>query len=217
MIAPLINLGCGRAQHSDPSHSIQEEYHSVKDIDAALEGQYLAIFKKINPTVTEKITGSFTFSREKSEDEVVADVRITNSGRKIIHSQHIRLGTRCPQEGDDLNQDGVIDENEGELVYGKIFIPLDGDISSQSSHDGEFPMSDEYGRYIYSRFAKFSLFIQDLRSEQDLNYYEKLKSNEALEIEGKVVVVNGVEGRHNLPIACGIIEKVVASPGEIEN
>jgi hypothetical protein len=216
ILALFNNFGCGRHPQSDSSHTILEEYHAVKNIDDDLEGQYLAVFETINPSITKKINGSFTFSREKTEDEVVVDVRVTNSGTKIIHSQHIRLGKRCPESSDDINQDGVIDEHEGQLVYGKIFIPLDGDISSQSSHDGEFPVSDEYGRYIYSRFAKFSLFIQDLRSEQDINYYEKLKANEPLEIIGKAIVVNGIEGNNNLPIACGIIEKVLASPGEIE-
>lgn len=201
------------------------------DIDASIDGQYLAVFETLNPQLTSRITGAFTFSREKEIDELVGDVRITNAGIKVIHAQNVRQGRRCPTMDDDTNHDGIIDAFEGEAVYGPILFPLDGDLSTQSSHDGEFPVGDVYGNYIYSRVAKFSDFIADLRSEPTSEGYLKLKSKEPLRIEGRAVVVHGIDkaadlpatvrstGRASsyqaLPIVCGIINKVLSPPGEV--
>lgn len=203
------------------------------DIDAAIDGQYLAIFETINPQITSKITGAFTFSREKDVDEVVGDVRITNAGPAILHAQNVRLGTRCPTANDDTNADGIIDAREGEAVYGGIYFPLDGDLSSQSSHDGEFPVGDVYGNYIWSRMTNFSKFISDLRYQGDSGGYFKLGPKEPMDLEGRVVVIHGVDsaaglpatvasvGRfanhQSLPIACGVIGKVFTPPGTVDD
>lgn len=203
------------------------------DLDDSLEGQYLAVFETLNPQITSKITGAFTFARYKDEDELVGDVRITNAGPKLIHAQNVRVGRRCPDAKDDTNGDGIIDAREGEAVYGQVLFPLDGDLSTQSSHDGEFPVGDNYGNYIYSRVTKFSSFIKDLRSKNSGEGYTKLNSNEPLDIEGRVVVIHGVDaamdlpssvgtiGRmsnyQSLPIVCGVIYKVIESPGTIDN
>lgn len=202
-------------------------------IDDAIEGQYLAVFETLNPQITSKVTGAFTFSVEKLTDEVVGDVRITNAGPDLIHAQNVRVGHRCPTKDDDLNADGIIDAFEGENVYGKIFFPLDGDLSSQSSHDGEFPKGDTYGNYIYARVTKFSNFMKDLRSHDHTDDYFKLKDLEPLDIENRVVVVQGVDeamdlpstvrsvGRaatyQALPIVCGVIKKVIIPPGQIDD
>lgn len=203
------------------------------DIDASIDGQYLAVFEGTNATVTGRITGAFTFSRDKELDEVVGDVRITNAGASLLHAQHVRLGTRCPTPSDDTNGDGLIDAIEGEAVYGKIFFPLDGDLSSQASHDGEFPVGDSYGNYIWARATSFTAFIRDLRSPDEGYGYFKLQPREAFSIEGRVVVIQGVDeamglpatvratGRfkphQTLPIACGVIQKVLDPPGTIDD
>ena len=203
------------------------------DIDAIIDGQYLAIFETLNPQITSKVTGAFTFSREKEIDELVGDVRITNAGPGLIHAQNVRIGNRCPNLDDDLNHDGIIDAREGEAVYGAIFFPLDGDLNSQSSHDGEFPMGDTYGNYIYSKTANFSSFMKDLRSHDNAEGYTKLKAQEPLNIEGRVVVIHGVDeaaslpltvrsdGRitasQALPIVCGVIKKILETPGHIDD
>jgi hypothetical protein len=202
------------------------------DLDQVVDGQYLAVFETLNPQITSKITGAFTFARDSAIDELVGDVRLTNAGPQLIHAQNVRVGRRCPTLDDDTNHDGIIDAREGEAVYGKIFFPLDGDLSSQSSHDGEFPVGDSYGNYIYARVTKFSTFMKDLRGPEDGEGYVKLKAKEPLEIEGRVAVVHGVDeasdlpttvrsvGRRTaaqtLPIVCGVIRKVLNPPGELE-
>ena len=202
------------------------------DIDAGIDGQYLAVFDTINPQITSKITGAFTFSREKETDEVVGDVRITNAGPALLHAQNVRLGTRCPVATDDTNADGIIDAKEGEAVYGGIYFPLDGDLSTASSHDGEFPVGDVYGNYIWARITKFSKFISDLRSPDTSDGYFKLAAKEPMDIEGRVVVIHGVDAAADLPatvagvrrssphqalpIVCGVISKVLSPPGTVE-
>lgn len=199
------------------------------DIDAGIDGQYLAVFETLNVSITYKITGAFTFSRDKLVDELVGDVRLSNAGPAVIHSQNVRIGTRCPTLRDDLNQDGIIDAAEGEAVYGPSLFPLDGDLSSQSSHDGVFPVGDIYGNYIYSKVTKFTSFIKDLRNQDSHDGYRKLAKEEPLDIEGRVVVVHGIDSavelpstvisigrlsRHqSLPIVCGVIMKVWEAPG----
>jgi hypothetical protein len=205
----------------------------VVPLDSEIEGQYLAVFETINPELSQKVSGAFTFSVEKEIDELVMDVRLTNSGTNIIHAQNIRLANRCPTLEDDTNLDGVIDAFEGEAVYGKIFIPLDGDISTQSSHDGEFPTSDTYGNYIYAKLTTFSKFMEELRKAPEVNEeYIKLKDQEPLNIEKRVVVIQGMSEDINLPstvrsigqmtahqsipIVCGSIRKVLLPPGELD-
>ena len=233
IIMVMSFLSCGKNSQKQGTNKLhRNNIQEHLDLNGGVDGQYLAVFETVNPDISGKITGAFTFSRDKEFDEVVADVRLTNGGAKVIHTQNVRSGSRCPDAKDDLNQDGIIDAAEVEKVMGKILIPLDGDISSQVSHDGEYPIGDIYGNYIYSRVSRFTQFIEDLRSELSEEGYEKLKKNQPFKIEGKVVLIHGVDesvnlpltvsgygrrSRHQaLPIACGIITKVLRRPGEVE-
>jgi hypothetical protein len=220
--------GSGKSSNQSPA-TTESDLEIGLDIDAEIDGQYLAVFETLNPIITYKLTGAFTFSRDKLEDELVGDVRLTNAGAGVIHAQNVRTGTRCPTLDDDLNQDGIIDASEGEAIYGPLLFPLDGDLSSQSSHDGVFPVGDIYGNYIYSKVTKFTSFIKDLRSMDNNDGYPKLPKEKPLDIEGRVVVVHGIDSavelpssvmsvgrlsRHqSLPIVCGVIMKVWEAPG----
>jgi hypothetical protein len=239
MASLLILVSCGGSSgggEKSSNHSQATTDTNVDidiDIDAGIDGQYLAVFKTLNPDLTQKLTGAFTFSRDKLEDELVGDVRLSNAGAGVIHAQNVRAGKRCPTLEDDLNADGIIDSFEGEKVYGKILFPLDGDLSSQGSHDGVFPVGDTYGNYVYSKVTKFSSFIQDLRNTEANDGYLKLSREEALDIEGRVVVVHGIDkavelpgsvlstgrlSRHqSLPIVCGVIQKVWEAPGTVDD
>ncbi|MBA2405342.1 MAG: hypothetical protein H0V66_11270 [Bdellovibrionales bacterium] len=235
-ILPLVLLlsACGGAKSGGGVTPKKDDTTTgiTIDLDATIEGQYLAVFETLNPQITSRITGAFTFSREKELDELIGDVRITNAGPKLVHAQNVRIGSRCPTLNDDTNGDGIIDAVEGEAVYGKILFPLDGDLATQSSHDGEFPMGDVYGNYIYARVTKFSSFIKDLRSDVYQEGYFKLKATEPLAIENRVVIVHGVDqaaglpasvrstnrfaNYQSLPIVCGVIRKVMTVPGSTD-
>lgn len=230
-----INLGlaclcllcaCGRKKASSM------ELIQTSGPQKVISGQYLGVFQQVNQVFSGPFAGAFTFSKDIAEEDFVVDVRLTGGGAGVIHAQNVRTGWRCPTTADDQNQDGVIDALEGEAVYGKILIPLDGDLTTQAAHDGEFPIGDQYGNYLYERVASFNLFMDDLRGPIDENYV-KLKSEESLVLEGLVVVVHGIDekfplpstvystdGRsphQALPIACGVIGKVIEIPGQVEN
>ena len=233
IIALLFVSSCHETrQSSHSSHTKLATEPVLVPMDSEIEGQYLAIFETLNPDLSNKIMGAFTFSVEKEIDELVMDVRLTNSSANVIHVQNIRTGSRCPTLQDDINLDGIIDAIEGEAVYGRILIPLDGDISTQSSHDGEFPTSDTYGNYIYAKLTTFSTFMEDLRKAPEGGEdYIKLKAFETLNIESRVAVIQGMSGEINLPptvrsvgqltahqsipIVCGVVKKVILPPGEI--
>lgn len=244
LIIILLTLisACGGGKSSSGAPTAQQQTTPVVipteanpdsiDIDATIDGQYLAVFETVNPIVTGKITGAFTFSRDTEIDELVGDVRITNAGPGVLHAQNLRVGGRCPTLQDDTNADGYIDAKEAEAVYGRVLFPLDGDISSQSSHDGEYPVGDTYGNYIYARATSFSQFISDLRAIDSGDGYFRLGSRDPLDLENRVVVVHGVDaaaalpttvgsvGRfvnhQSLPIACGVLRKVLTPPGEVD-
>lgn len=232
LVSLLLLASCIGGSKDQPHQRVTKTQMKL-DIDSLIEGQYLAVFETLNPQITSKISGAFTFSVEKFSDELVGDVRITNAGPDLVHAQAVRVGNRCPNLDDDLNQDGILDDKEGQAVYGQVFFPLDGDISSQSSHDGEFPKGDVYGNYIYSKVTAFTQFMKDLRDTKNNEGYVKLKAKEPLNIEGRVVVIQGVDeasglpdtvrsvGRssahQSLPIVCGIIKKVLSPPGQIDD
>lgn len=232
LVSLLLLASCIGGSKDQPHQRVTKTQMKL-DIDSLIEGQYLAVFETLNPQITSKISGAFTFSVEKFSDELVGDVRITNAGPDLVHAQAVRVGNRCPNLDDDLNQDGILDDKEGQAVYGQVFFPLDGDISSQSSHDGEFPKGDVYGNYIYSKVTAFTQFMKDLRDTKNNEGYVKLKAKEPLNIEGRVVVIQGVDeasglpdtvrsvGRssahQSLPIVCGIIKKVLIPPGQIDD
>ena len=230
--ALIFVCSCNAKKKSSHIPLIKTDLETIAvPLDSEIEGQYLAVFEILNPELSNKISGAFTFSLEKEFDELVMDVRLTNSGKNIIHAQSIRTGSHCPSLKDDINLDGIIDALEGEAVYGKVFIPLDGDISTQSSHDGEFPTSDTYGNYIYSKVTSFSTFMVDLRDAKENQEYIKLKAQEPLNIVSRVVVIHGMSEEidlpttvrtldpmsvhQSIPIVCGVIHKVVSTPGEI--
>src|SRR5687768_3183879 len=113
LLLPLLLLSltaCNSGGGGGGSTKSEEEDNNPVsiDLDDALDGQYLAVFEALNPQITSKITGAFTFARYKEDDELVGDVRITNAGPKLIHAQNVRVGRRCPVATDDINGDGII-------------------------------------------------------------------------------------------------------------
>jgi hypothetical protein len=192
---------------------------------------YLAVLKPLNKKVAGETIGSFTFHKDK--DFVVADLRVLGSAPNIIHAQNVHLGNACPDETADINQDGVVDVLEAEQITGNIVLPLDGDINSQYSLLGMFPIADNWGAYVYSQTASFRRFADDLKDEDEDLTDEVVKlGSSPVNLEGKVVMIQGVaddvilaelvatngglSANQTLPIACGVITKVTEIPGSFE-
>ncbi len=69
---PLFLLAsCGQSSSGAGIHRPDTGINPVQiDIDEKIDGQYLAVFETVNLSLTGKITGAFTFSRDKFEDEM---------------------------------------------------------------------------------------------------------------------------------------------------
>ena len=231
----FIVVACGKATKDDeikktaaPSGRRTAEVTIPVD-GSNIEGHYQAKFITLNPQLNGTIPGSANFFRK--DEKIYAYVRLFAGGVRAWHQQFVYTGNRCPEKKDDINQDGFIDIIEAEKVLGKILIPLDSDIGSQSSGRRFFPLGDLSGYYHYERITNFQRFFSDLKAEDNdlTDDMVKLPSGKGLDFVGKAVLIQGVietidfpatvasKGRfrpfQTLPVACGIFEKIVTAPG----
>lgn len=201
------------------------------DMEKMASVTYLAILKPINENVAGRISGSFTF--HKDLDFIVSDIRVIGSAPSVIHGQNVYLGSSCPSQGADINEDGIIDILEAQTSTGKIILPLDADINNQYSLLAMYPFSDEWGAYFFSQIASFQKFFDDLKAEDENPTDEIVKlSSPTFGLEGKVVMIHGMadevllpesvatnEGltaQQTIPVACGVITRVTIVPGSFE-
>src|SRR5690606_5670068 len=163
-------------------------------------------------------------------DELMDSKRMQGVPGIVVHAQHITVGSSCPTETNDVNNDNYVDVIEGVPNYGLILIPLDGDLEDQDDGSHGFPRASSAGTYSWSKTASLSRMIADLQdAEVDLeDGLTKLNGSE-LNLAGKVVIVHGVNSNSNLPdtvgtiddfrshqslpIACGVIERVEEEDG----
>ena len=160
-------------------------------------------------------------------DEFTVEMKVNGSGSQMIHAQSIHLLDSCPTLSSDTNKDGVIDAVEGQLSYGSVLIPLDGNLNQQIEKEQRFPQSDFSGNYYYRQTASMLEMMTDLLgTDQDpQDNVVKLKSR--LDLIGRQVVIYGIssdtalpetvgtihgEAKHSsLPIACGSLIKIAVT------
>jgi hypothetical protein len=226
----ILFAGCGKK--NDNSNE-QKAYSPVLEKSETLRpsGQYLGILKNLQPQFNPYLRGAGTISIDR--DELITDVSLSGGEKKILYAQQIRKGIRCPDKREDTNQDGFIDIVEAQNVVGDILFPLDGDISSQLAFDSIFPISDDYGNYVYSKVTNVDLFLRDLYSPTLAHVpYSKLHPQETFNPEGLILLIQGISREHelpysvgtlkrmsshqSLPIACAVFKKVLEVPGELE-
>lgn len=201
-------------------------------LEVEQEGLFQAILNPVNKKVSQHLNGALTLVRE--DNEFIADIRLSAGPASVLHTQHLHVGSRCPDLNDDLNGDGFIDGHEGAEVYKEVLIPLDDDLSSQRMGGGIYPASDEFGFYYYTRSTELQKLMNDLW-EEDINLtddYVKLPPEEPLKLTNKVVVILGVPSQiplpetvsgysrltphQALPIACGVVKRLTKVPGIID-
>jgi hypothetical protein len=210
----------------------QENKKNSQRIGNMENGIYHAILKTINPIHSGLILSSLTIARE--DNELTFHVRFSGGSPEVMHLQNIHIGLRCPDLSDDLNQDGIIDSEEGKKVYKEVIIPLDDDLNSQHLGLGIFPASDYFGQYRWSRSTSVKNLLEDLYQD-DINstdQYVKLKASHPFDLTGRAIVISGIQGNHqlpdtidyplrstpqqSLPVACGILKKITFKPGNID-
>lgn len=205
-IIALINLtscggGGGGSGSVTPSTSpeIQEQQS---------EGSYRAILRPMNNTLSGFIpTGS---AEVQIENDSVQIKTFLDDDARVSHLQNIHVGSRCPTIDDDKNGDGLIDIEESYQIVGKVLIPLDGDINSAEASAGIYPLG---GGFTYVESASLSKLESDV----------KARTEENLNLGGRVVLLHGVDGgtkmpetvvsrdnmlkQASIPIVCGILER----------
>lgn len=213
--------------------SAKQDGKTTEPLETEMYGTYQAYLAPVNKSVSGHLNGTAVLVREK--EDLTIEIRLSGGPKSVLHTQSIHIGDRCPTEADDLNGDGYVDGEEGALVYKEIIIPLDDDISSQRMGGGIYPVTDEYGYYLWGRTTPLEKVMEDLR-EEDINLrddYVKIGSNKSLTMTGKVAVILGVptttilpetvlgRGRMTphqaLPVACGIIHRLGTEiPGRVD-
>lgn len=182
-------------------------------------GSFRAILSPVNANVSGLINGNGDF---KLEGDTFESRVALNNAPEGTHAQHIHIGTACPEPSADTNADGFIDAVEAEAASGKILIPLDSDLRSQSA-GGEFPSGASYN---YFQSTSYLAMLADLKIPDDnsSDSITKLGTTEELNLEGKVVVIHGVpssvtlpetvagldggDPNATLPVACGVITRI---------
>ncbi|MGE3610146.1 MAG: hypothetical protein AB7I27_11205 [Bacteriovoracaceae bacterium] len=225
-----LAISCSPNKNDNKKFKELQKEVTINPNGLSADSMFMASFTTLNPHIVGTIPGSATVKR--NDNKLYVYSRIFAGAPKAWHQQNIHSGTRCPTPQDDANGDGYIDIEEAFNVVGKILIPLDADISSQKSGKNFFPLGDLSGSYSYERVTSFNSVLNDLRStDPDANDdFAKISPDENLIIEGKVVMIQGVNDdvefpetvathqKHQtfqtLPIACGIFKEVTEIPGE---
>src|SRR6056297_187590 len=145
-----------------------------------------------------------------SNDKLTVQVNANGLQPGMLHPQHIHAAGSCPSPSADTNNDGFIDVVEGVPSYGGIFVPLDADLADLSFQTSFPNPSNSAGAVTY----KESVSVSDLESA----------TGEALNLEGRHLVLHGVSADTDLPesvqslgglpanltlpVACGEVVKV---------
>ncbi len=181
-------------------------------------GIYQAVLYPINKPHTGPISSSLTIV--KMDDELRFHVRSSGLAPDTMHLQNIHVGFRCPDVSDDINQDGLIDTEEGGKIYKHILIPLDDELNSQRVGSGIFPISNYFGQYFWSRATSTKNLLNDLY-DLDINKADeiiKLNPDEPFHLKDKLIVISTKQDdQQDIPIACGVIQKLIHTPGRIDN
>lgn len=239
----LLLASCGGSSSNSSSDATAEntlnpdapQSEEADDAGDHIEGTYKAVFATLNPNINGVLPGSLTFYREKDSDRMMAFLRLFAGAPGVVHPQNVYVGGACPTMANDTNGDGVLDINEALAVVGKILIPLDSNLNSQAAGRNTFPVGDPSGSYYWERVVNFNSFYKDItntHSTYNSEEYVKVPQGERLNLEGRVVMIQGAAGtvtlpetvgtvgrktpQQTLPIACGIIRKQENPSGTIE-
>jgi hypothetical protein len=213
-------VACGKKSSggSAPAPVVREPIQSET-------GYFKADLSPLNSHIAGDITGQATVVIKGGTFK--AEVRVKDAPQGVMHAQYIHIADACPTLAADVNKDGIIDATEGAKSYGKVIMPLDGDLSSQLAGLDKFPTSDVAGKYFYSRTASTKKILDDLmaKDKNTKDQFVKMKTSK-LSMAGRHLVIYGIpkttelprsvagmygkSAHEALPIACGTFAKVDA-------
>ena len=102
-VSIVMLMGCSKGGSGSEKNVISEK----ENLESEMKGIHMAVLTPVNKNIPSRINGSLTILKEK--EDFVADVRLAGAPGSVIHSQNIHLGSRYPDERDDVNGDGYID------------------------------------------------------------------------------------------------------------
>lgn len=230
LLPALIAVSCGRPESKRTQRSSMSPVKTIEEkSNLSPEGTYVAVLQPLNGDMVGHSNGAVTVNI--SGDDFIANVRFNGISPNTVHGQMIHSSGFCPSEIADVNLDGYIDSSEALPYTSDVLIPLDSSLNSQAEGQGFFPLSDNWGTYIYSLKNSFSALMSDLYApdENMSDDFGKLVPNSPLTLEDRVVVIYGVSDtvvlpesvsassgllpHQSLPIACGQFTKVTKIPG----
>lgn len=212
-LAPLmLTLGmtllvsCGKDGGGGSGNSGSSNSPAIQEQEA--EGSYRAILRPMNNSLSGYLpTGA---GEIKISGDAVSIKTYLDDDARVTHIQNIHVGSRCPDLSDDRNGDGLIDINESAAAVSGVLIPLDADVNSATEGEGIFPMG---GGFTYAEQASLAKLSADVMA----------RTNQALNLGGRAILIHGVAGgttmpatvgtindlpsQATIPIACGIIQR----------
>jgi len=174
----------------------EEEFEITSEYLKKLQGEYKVILRPINSQTSGYLpTGKVEISVNEDSFRVVTYL---DDDAFVKHRQGIYEGKRCPLKKDDLNQDGIIDQFELEKVAGLMLIPLDGDLNQQFESYVYFPKGRSF---TYRKSGDLDFILKDLyKSDEDPeDDVTKLKANEELNLESRIIVIHGTDKSALIP------------------
>lgn len=130
-----------------------------------------------------------------------------------LHPQHIHAANQCPTMTADVNGDGIVDVIEGLPFYGKILVPLDGNIENTTSEIPTFPVAmGARGTYHYEATGSLAKLETALGADAPLALQKRHVVIHGVDLQtplpASVQSLPGLPAQITLPIACGEIREV---------
>ena len=223
IILTWILASCGKSP-SGGGIGVQENLRPNR------EGNYLISFQPLNSSLAGMTDAKGSIQIKEDHFTVAIDVK--NAPALTMHAQNLYFTDFCPDESHDSNFDGYLDHFEVTRALGKVLIPLDDNLSTQEAGIEGKPSSDILGQYTYQKDESLFNILTDLY-EPDLDpkdQIRKLFASDYFSLEGKVVMIFGVQeeaylpgsirslgdvsDRASLPIACGKITRTLLGSTE---
>ncbi len=231
-----VFVSCGSSGNSsnDPkleSEPVLNQNEEITRDGSNVQGLYAGEIWPVNTNLHLQDIGHVGVTR--NGDNLKASVNLKHGPKGTRIKQALYNARRCPALQDDLNKDAYIDILEARIATGKMMIPFDGNLDSQSAGEGEFPEVGLDGKMSWSRTASFLRLFADLKlpdtdPEDELI---KLGDEEGMTLPGRIVLFQGAseavplpetvgsidgESRYkSIPIGCAVLWRVKEIPGEL--
>lgn len=163
------------------------------------QGFYRAVLRPLNSSVGGETSGTVEIRIEG--DNMTVDSNVAGAPAGVKHLQNITTAGTCPSASADLNADTFVDVAELLPSTGPILIPLDSDLSEQLDGLDFGPIANGEGTYVYRRSTTLSRIMADLTAPDPdpVDPIVKLLPGENLNLDGRVVIIHGVDSSSNLP------------------